>query len=73
MQRKKVTCFTNEEEERVAMTAKVPYLVENKLVKQGSILKKTRTPYCFVDGNILTGQNPDSSYVLASALIDVLS
>lgn len=40
MQRKKVTCFTNEEEERVAMTAKVPYLVENKLVKQGSILKK---------------------------------
>ncbi|WP_143423869.1 type 1 glutamine amidotransferase domain-containing protein [Gilliamella apicola] len=72
---KKVTCFTNEEEEKVGMTEIVPYLVEDELVKQGGLFfkKESRTPNCVVDGNILTGQNPESSYLLASALIDVLS
>ena len=72
---KKVTCFTNAEEEKVAMTNVVPYLVEDELVKQGGIFlkKEARTPHCVVDANILTGQNPESSYLLASALIDVLS
>ncbi|KAA8999352.1 type 1 glutamine amidotransferase domain-containing protein [Affinibrenneria salicis] len=72
---KKVTCFTNEEEEKVGMTSVVPFLVEDELKKQGAIFVKgeKRTPHCVADGNIITGQNPESSPLIAAALVDFLS
>lgn len=60
---KKVTGFSNSEEEAVQLTNVVPFLVEDELVKLGGIYSKGEdwNSYVLKDGNLITGQNPGSS------------
>ena len=71
---KKVTGFTNTEEEAVGLTKVVPFLVEDELKALGGIFSKTADwqPYVLTDGLLITGQNPASSGPGAKALIALM-
>ncbi|MGY3176238.1 putative intracellular protease/amidase [Pseudomonas sp. TE12234] len=68
---KKVTGFTNSEEEAVQLTHVVPFLVEDELKAKGGIYSKGPdwASYVLTDGLLLTGQNPTSSQAAAEALL----
>ncbi|MGW0567513.1 type 1 glutamine amidotransferase domain-containing protein [Streptomyces tauricus] len=68
---RKVTGFTNTEEEGVQLTDVVPFLVEDELKKLGGIYSKIGDwePYVVQDGLLITGQNPASSGPAADTLI----
>ncbi|MDO6601799.1 type 1 glutamine amidotransferase domain-containing protein [Arenibacter palladensis] len=68
---KKVTGFTNTEEEAVQLTNVVPFLVEDMLKENGGIYSKKSdwAPYAVQDGNLITGQNPASSELVAQKLL----
>jgi putative intracellular protease/amidase len=71
---KKVTGFTNTEEAAVQLTNIVPFLVENMLTENGGIYSKKEdwAAYAIQDGNLITGQNPASSALVAEKLIESL-
>ena len=71
---KRVTGFTNSEEEAVGLTDVVPFLLEDRLKERGGIYSKTANwaPYVQVDGKLVTGQNPASSRPGAEALLKLL-
>jgi len=68
---KKVTGFTNTEEEAVGLTNVVPFLVEDELIAKGGIYSKGEdwSSYVVRDGLLITGQNPTSSQATAELLI----
>jgi putative intracellular protease/amidase len=72
---KKVTGFTNTEEEAVGLTKIVPFLVEDVLKENGGLYSKAGDwqPYAVTDGLLVTGQNPASSEVAAEALLKLLA
>jgi putative intracellular protease/amidase len=74
VQGKKVTGFTNGEEEAVGLTKVVPFLVEDELKRLGGIYSKAADwqPYVVTDGLLITGQNPASSGPAAKALLNCL-
>jgi putative intracellular protease/amidase len=71
---KKVTGFTNTEEEAVQLTDVVPFLVEDMLKKNGGVYSKIEdwSPYAIVDGRLITGQNPASSEKVAEELLKLI-
>ena len=71
---KRVTGFTNSEEEAVGLTAVVPFLLEDRLKERGGIFSKGPdwAPYVQVDGKLVTGQNPASSEAGAKELLKLL-
>src|SRR4051812_5299600 len=71
---KRVTGFTNEEEEEVQLTRVVPFLVEDELKRLGAKFEKLPRwqPFSIVDGRLITGQNPASSTSAAKALLKSL-
>jgi putative intracellular protease/amidase len=68
---KKVTGFTNTEEEGVGLTNVVPFLVEDELKAKGGLYFKGEdwASYVISDGLLITGQNPASS---AAAAVELL-
>jgi len=68
---KKVTGFTNSEEQGVGLTDVVPFLVEDMLIAKGGQYSKGAdwTSYVVEDGHLITGQNPASSEATATALL----
>ena len=72
---KKVTGFTNSEEEGVGLTKIVPFLVEDELKAKGGIYSKGDdwASYVVSDGLLITGQNPNSSGPAAKVLIEQLA
>ena len=68
---KKVTGFTNTEEDAAQLTDIVPFLVEDMLVNNGGQYSKGAdwAPYVVVDGKLITGQNPASSELAAQAVL----
>jgi putative intracellular protease/amidase len=72
---KRVTGFTNGEEEEVQLTKVVPFLVEDELLRLGAIFEKVRNwqPFSIVDGRLITGQNPASSTIAAKNLLKVVA
>jgi putative intracellular protease/amidase len=68
---RKVTGFTNSEEEGVQLTDIVPFLVEDELIKLGGDYSKIGDweSYVVEDGLLITGQNPASSSAAADALL----
>jgi putative intracellular protease/amidase len=74
VQGKKVTGFTDGEEEAVGLTKVVPFLVEEELKQLGGIYSKAGDwqPYVVTDGLLITGQNPASSGPAARALLNIL-
>jgi len=71
---KRVTGFTNTEEEAVGLTKVVPFLVENMLKERGGRYEKGAdwAPFVISDGRLITGQNPASSEAAAKALLKML-
>ncbi len=71
---KKVTGFTNTEEDAVQLTSIVPFLVEDMLKENGGIYSKKDDwhPYAIEDGLLITGQNPASSELVAEILLKKL-
>lgn len=71
---KRVTGFTNGEEEAVQLTHVVPFLVEDELLRLGATFEKVANwqPFSVVDGRLITGQNPASSTSAAQALMKLL-
>jgi putative intracellular protease/amidase len=72
---KKVTGFTNEEEEAVGLTKIVPFLLEDALKSNGALYSKGENwaPYAVEDGLLITGQNPASSKLVAKKLLEQLN
>src|SRR5215469_1921512 len=72
---KRVTGFTNTEEEEVQLTKVVPFLVEDELKRLGGLYEKAPNwqSFVIVDGRLITGQNPASSTAGAQALLKVLA
>jgi putative intracellular protease/amidase len=72
---KRVTGFTNGEEEEVHLTKVVPFLVEDELKRLGGIYEKKANwvPFVITDGRLVTGQNPASSRGGAEALLKLLA
>src|ERR1700761_5934019 len=72
---KRVTGFTNGEEEAVSLTHVVPFLVEDELLRLGAIFEKVPAwqPLAIVDGRLITGQNPASSTSAAKTLLTALA
>jgi len=68
---KKVTGFTNSEEEAAGLTDVVPFLVQDKLADNGGEYSKAGDwqPYVVTDGALITGQNPASSEPAARAVL----
>jgi putative intracellular protease/amidase/catechol 2,3-dioxygenase-like lactoylglutathione lyase family enzyme len=72
---KRVTGFTNGEEEEVQLTHVVPFLVENELLRLGATFEKLANwqPFSVTDGRLITGQNPASSTSTAQALLKFMA
>lgn len=71
---KKVTGFSNSEEEAVQLTDVVPFLVEDMLKGSGGLYSRSDDwqSHVEVDGLLITGQNPGSSDATAEALMKLL-
>lgn len=71
---KKVTGFSNSEEEAVGLSDVVPFLVEDMLKENGGIYSKNADwgAYVLRDGLLITGQNPASSGPAAEELVKAL-
>lgn len=71
---KRVTGFSNAEEEAVGLMEVVPFLLENRLKLREAIYSKAPNwaAYVQVDGKLVTGQNPASSKPAAEELLKLL-
>ena len=71
---KRVTGFSNSEEEAVALTDVVPFLVEDMLKAHGGVYGRAADwhSHVEVDGLLVTGQNPASSDASAEALLTLV-
>jgi putative intracellular protease/amidase len=71
---KRVTAFTNSEEREVQLDKVVPFLLEDKLREGGARFEESPnwTDHVVVDGDLVTGQNPQSSASTARAVIERL-
>ena len=71
---KRVTGFTNTEEDAVGLTNIVPFLVETRLFQRSGQFRRGDdwASHVEVDGLLVTGQNPASSAPAANALLNLL-
>lgn len=72
---KKVTCFSNAEEEQAGLVDEIPFLVETQLKGKGASFENKREPWgeeVVVDGHLVTGANPASAGGVAKALLKML-
>ncbi|GAA5875912.1 hypothetical protein JCM16303_004043 [Sporobolomyces ruberrimus] len=76
---KKVTCFSDEEEEMAGLTKEIPFLVEKELRAAGADFQLSRKPWGEEvvidekDGKILlTGGNPASASALGAAVVKAI-
>ncbi|MEX3955271.1 type 1 glutamine amidotransferase domain-containing protein [Trinickia sp. EG282A] len=72
---RRVTGFTNSEEEAVQLTKVVPFLVEDELKRLGGLYEKADDwqSFAITDGLLVTGQNPASSTAAAKDLLALLA
>jgi len=75
IQGKKVTAYSNSEEEAVDFTEIVPFSVEDMLKENGGIYSKGPDwgAYALEDGLLITGQNPASAELVAEMLLKKLN
>ena len=71
---RRVTSFTNAEEAAAGLTDAVPFLLESRLRQLGGIFESAAAfaPFVVRDGNLITGQNPQSSQAVAEAVLGAL-
>lgn len=71
---KRVTGFSNSEEDAVGLSDVVPYMLEDELKAAGGHYEKVDDwqELAITDGLLITGQNPGSSAAVAHNLLDLL-
>jgi len=72
---RRVTGFTNTEERLAGLHDKVPFLLEDAMKAAGGDFHSALLPmlsHVERDGNLLTGQNPQSSHAIAKAMVEAL-
>jgi putative intracellular protease/amidase len=69
-----VNCFTNTEEKAVGLAEVVPFLLEDRMTELGGKFEQGRDwhPYAVRDRNLITGQNPQSSELVARHVLEAL-
>ena len=69
---KRITAFTNTEEETAQLTEVVPFSLEDMLKQRGCNFLKGEDwkPFVTRDGLLITGQNPASSVLAVDTLLD---
>ena len=74
VQNKRVTSFSNTEEDAMGLTEVVPFLVEDMLKANGGYYTQAENWACYavVDRTLVTGQNPASSEAAARAVLEQL-
>jgi len=74
IQGRKVTGFTNEEEAAVGLDQQVPYLLESRMMELGGDFQKQEpfSEFAIRDGNLITGQNPQSSVQAALLCVEAM-
>lgn len=72
---KRVTGFTNSEEQACRLTTVVPFSVEDELRRHGSHFERSEDwqSYSVTDGHLVTDQNPASSTATAQNLLKILN
>jgi len=71
---KVVTAFTDEEEREMELDRHMPFLLESKLREKGADFQTGPkwTDHSVRDGNLITGQNPQSSKSTAEKVVEAL-
>lgn len=74
VQGRRVAGFTDAEEAAIGVTALVPFLLETRLRELGAQFEAAGVfqPHVVTDGNLITGQNPASSALVARELVERL-
>lgn len=72
---RRVSAFTNAEEEAAGLTGTVPFLLEMRLRELGARFEAGPDfkPLAVADGNLVTGQNPASSELVAKLVMERLA
>lgn len=71
---KRVNAFTDDEEREAGQAETVPFLLESRLRNLGAKFEKTGNwqPFAVRDGQLITGQNPQSSAEVARLVLQAL-
>lgn len=71
MKGKNITAFTDDEEREVKLDQHMPFLLETTLREKAGIFssRSNWTDYSIRDGNLVTGQNPQSSKSTAEKVV----
>lgn len=71
---KNITAFTDDEEREVKLDQHMPFLLETTLREKGGIFssRSNWTDYSIRDGNLVTGQNPQSSKSTSEKVVDAI-
>lgn len=72
---RRLTSFTDDEEEQAGLAANAPWLLEERLRRGGAEFESGPAwgSHVVVDGNLITGQNPASAKAAAEALLTELA
>lgn len=72
---RELTVFSDEEEQQGGLGDKSPYLVESRLRELGAVVRPgdAWSSRVVVDGNLITGQNPQSSADTAQRVVEALA
>ena len=69
-----ISAFTNSEEDAVGLANAVPFMLETKLRELGANFQGVNNfePFAVESGNLITGQNPASSLLVANKILAAL-
>ena len=72
---RRVSAFTNAEEEAVGLTRAVPFLLQSKLESLGAKMETGPKfePFAIADGRLVTGQNPASARRTADLTLEAIA
>lgn len=72
---KRVNAFTDREEAATGLGSSLPFLLESKIRDLGAIFVAAPnwSSHVEVDGNLITGQNPQSTLAVTKAVLSKLS
>lgn len=75
VQGRKLSCFSNAEENEVGLDQAMPFLLESRLRELGAKIDNAGKfePRVVTDGRLITGQNPQSSLLTAEAVVRVIA
>jgi len=72
---RRVSAFTNAEEDAVGLTKAVPFLLQSKLESLGAKVETGPKfePFAIADGRLVTGQNPASARLTADLTLQAIA